>query len=88
MRQNGDDVKVDVQDNGIGIAPTDQERFFERFYRSVHALVLAMPGTGLGLAIVKQLVNIRKGQIWVRSTGVPGKGSTYSFTLTVQQTEE
>ncbi|MCK7519755.1 MAG: sensor histidine kinase [Ignavibacteriales bacterium] len=52
---NGSDqVQVDVEDNGVGIAREDQERIFERFYRGEHPLVLATPGTGLGLSIVKQ----------------------------------
>jgi signal transduction histidine kinase len=79
---------VDVQDNGIGIPPADQDRIFERFYRGEDPMVLATPGTGLGLAIVKQLVNMHKGQIWMKSTGVPGEGSTFSFTLPVYLAEE
>jgi len=82
----GDEVRVDVSDNGVGIAPEDQEQVFERFYRGENPLVLATPGTGLGLPIVKQLVEMHKGRIWMESTGKPGKGSTFSFTLPVHQT--
>ena len=78
-----DEVQVDVTDNGVGIAPTDQERIFERFYRGEHPLVLATPGTGLGLPIVKQLIEMHNGRIWMTSDGVPGQGSTFSFTLPV-----
>ncbi|MBI5951547.1 MAG: GAF domain-containing protein [Chloroflexi bacterium] len=81
-QQNGE-VQVDVQDNGVGIAPEDQARVFERFFRGEHPLVLATPGTGLGLPIVRQLVEMHKGRIWMRSTGVPGEGSTFSFTLPI-----
>ena len=77
------EVQVDVEDNGIGIAETDQERVFERFYRGDDPLVLATPGTGLGLAIVKQLVEMHNGRIWMKSEGVPGEGSTFSFTLPI-----
>jgi signal transduction histidine kinase len=80
---NGTEVQVDVVDNGVGIAPADQERVFERFYRGEHPFVLATPGTGLGLSIVKQLVEMHNGRIWVTSEGVPGQGSTFSFTLPV-----
>jgi len=80
---NGAEVQVDVQDNGMGIAPDDQERVFERFYRGENPLVLATPGTGLGLPIVRQLVQMHKGRIWMQSKGLPGEGSTFSFTLPV-----
>lgn len=75
------EVQVDVQDNGIGVKPEDQGRLFERFYRGEHPLVLATPGTGLGLPIVRQLVEMHNGRIWMKSTGVPGEGSIFSFTL-------
>jgi len=78
---NGSEVQVDVIDNGVGIAPEDQARVFERFYRGEHALVLATPGTGLGLSIVRQLVEMHNGKMWMNSKGVPGEGSTFSFTL-------
>lgn len=82
------EVQVDVVDNGIGIPPADQDRVFERFFRGEDPLVLATPGTGLGLSIVKQLVNMHKGRIWITSTGVPGEGSTFSFTLPLYQAKE
>ncbi|MCL4825640.1 MAG: HAMP domain-containing histidine kinase, partial [Anaerolineales bacterium] len=77
----GEEVQVDVSDTGVGIAPEDQERVFERFYRGEHPLVLATPGTGLGLPIVKQLVEMHRGRIWMTSKGIPGEGSTFSFTI-------
>ena len=81
-QQNGE-MQVDVQDNGVGIAPEDQTRIFDRFFRGEHPLVLATPGTGLGLPIVRQLVEMHRGRIWMTSTGVPGEGSTFSFTLPI-----
>jgi signal transduction histidine kinase len=83
----GHEVQVDVKDNGVGIALEDQERVFERFYRGEHPLVLATPGTGLGLSIVKQIVDMHKGRIWMKSTGIPGEGSTFSFTLPVYEAQ-
>jgi signal transduction histidine kinase len=74
-----------VEDNGIGVRPDDQARLFDRFFRGEHPLVLAIPGTGLGLPIVRQLVEMHKGRIWMKSTGVPGEGSTFSFTLPIQK---
>ncbi len=77
---NGSEVRVDVQDSGVGVAKKDQEKIFDRFYRGEDPLVLAAPGTGLGLSIVKQLVEMHDGRIWMESEG-KGKGSTFSFTL-------
>jgi two-component system phosphate regulon sensor histidine kinase PhoR len=76
---------VDVEDTGVGIVREDQERIFERFYRGEHPLVLATPGTGLGLAIVKQLVEMHKGRIWVKSKGIAGQGTMFSFTLPISR---
>ena len=81
--QEGEVVQVDVQDTGIGIPPEEQPRVFERFYRGENSLVMASAGTGLGLAIVKTLVEMHGGRIWLESTGVPGEGSTFSFTLPI-----
>jgi PAS domain S-box-containing protein len=80
---NGSEIQVDVQDNGVGIPQEDQPRVFDRFYRGEHPLVLATPGTGLGLPIVRQLVEMHNGRIWMHSTGVPGEGSIFSFTMPV-----
>jgi GAF domain-containing protein/nitrogen-specific signal transduction histidine kinase len=81
----GKEVQVDVKDTGVGIPVEDQSRVFERFYRGEHPLVLSTPGTGLGLSIVKQIVEMHKGRIWMKSSGVPGDGSTFSFTLPVYE---
>jgi|GEM_PF-2714135 len=72
-------VQVAVQDNGVGIAPADQERIFERFVRLDNPFVESAGGTGLGLTIVQQLLLVQGGQIWVEST--LGQGSTFTFTL-------
>jgi PAS domain S-box-containing protein len=75
----GDFLQVSVADTGIGIAPEDQEKIFDRFYRADHPLVQEVAGTGLGLSIVKSFVEMHGGKIWVESE--PGRGSTFSFTL-------
>jgi PAS domain S-box-containing protein len=88
MHSANGNVQVDVIDSGIGISLEQQERVFERFFRGEDPLVLATPGTGLGLSIVKQLVEMHHGKIWMNSNGMPGRGSTFSFTLPVADTEE
>lgn len=86
VQRLGDDfLQVDVQDTGIGIAPEEQERVFERFYRGEHPFVLATAGTGLGLALTRQLVEMHHGRIWLKS--VLGQGSTFSFTIPVYREE-
>jgi len=85
--ENGD-VQVDVQDTGVGVPLEAQERIFDRFYRGEDPLVFATPGTGLGLSVVKQIVELHHGRIWLKSNGVTGQGSTFSFTVPAYQSEE
>jgi signal transduction histidine kinase len=82
------EVQVDVVDTGIGITAEDKPRIFERFFRGEDPLVLATAGTGLGLAIVKTLIEMHHGRIWFTSSGVPGEGSVFSFTLPLQKVGE
>jgi PAS domain S-box-containing protein len=72
-------VRITVADNGLGIAPDEFTRIFDKFYQVGFASVGVREGTGLGLAICKQLVEMQKGRIWVESE--PGKGSQFHFTL-------
>jgi len=72
-------VLVSVQDDGVGIAPEDRERIFERFYQARAEHIAGHGGIGLGLTIVKHLVELHGGRVWVKSE--VGKGSKFSFTL-------
>jgi PAS domain S-box-containing protein len=78
-------VQINIQDNGIGIALKDQAHIFERFYRGEDPRVLAASGTGLGLSIVKRLVEMHHGRIWFASSGKRGEGAVFSFTLPVYE---
>jgi PAS domain S-box-containing protein len=70
---------VAVQDNGIGIATTDQARLFEKFFRVKARDTLGIKGSGLGLAIVKSIIDRHGGRIWVESR--LGQGSTFYIAL-------
>ncbi len=72
---------VTVRDTGIGIAPEDLGRIFDRFYRAPQAEASGTPGTGLGLAIVKEIVDLHGGHVEV--TSQVGVGSTFSVWLPV-----
>lgn len=71
--------KIGVKDNGVGIAPDDVEKIFERFYRVDKARTSNKAGTGLGLSIVKELIERCGGKIDVISK--EGKGTIFIFTI-------
>ncbi|HJQ36666.1 MAG TPA: HAMP domain-containing sensor histidine kinase, partial [Thermoanaerobaculia bacterium] len=75
----GDDVRVSVHDNGIGIAASEQKKIFEKFYRVGSALVHDVKGSGLGLSIVQHVVQAHGGRVEVTST--PGEGTTFTIVL-------
>jgi signal transduction histidine kinase len=77
--QDGDRVRIRVQDQGYGIQPADQAKLFDQFFRSEEPAIREQPGWGLGLNIVQRLVRLLGGDIWVEST--PGEGSTFTFTV-------
>ncbi|HTP11631.1 MAG TPA: ATP-binding protein [Anaerolineae bacterium] len=66
---------ISVKDTGIGIAPADQVRLFERFYRVKRRETVDIKGSGLGLAIVKSIAQWHRGRVWVESQ--IGEGSTF-----------
>jgi Na+/proline symporter/signal transduction histidine kinase len=72
-------VRVDVSDNGPGIAPRDQELVFEKFRQVGDTLTDKPRGTGLGLPISREIIRHFDGRLWVESE--PGRGATFSFTL-------
>ena len=78
VRPDGDGVRVEVIDHGIGIKRDDRARVFERFYKADRARVRG-GGTGLGLAISRHIVAAHGGRIGVESE--EGRGSTFWFVL-------
>ncbi|GAB4383175.1 MAG: hypothetical protein Kow00121_44620 [Elainellaceae cyanobacterium] len=76
-------ICISVTDTGIGIAPEDQPKVFEKFRQVGDTLTDKPKGTGLGLPICKQIVEHHGGRIWVNSE--PGKGSTFSFVIPIYE---
>jgi histidine kinase len=75
------DVKISIQDSGIGIPPEHLPHVFDRFYRADKSRSRrAGGGSGIGLTIARALVEAQGGRIWAESAG-DGQGSTFSFTL-------
>jgi two-component system phosphate regulon sensor histidine kinase PhoR len=68
-----------VTDTGVGIAPDDLQRIFERFYKADRAR--SGGGTGLGLSIARHIIEAHGGRIWAQST--PGVGTTVYFSIPV-----
>ena len=74
-----DKVFFSVKDSGIGIAPEDQQKIFERFYRVDKARSREMGGNGLGLSIATEILRIHNGKIFVDSE--PGHGTKFTVEL-------
>jgi two-component system phosphate regulon sensor histidine kinase PhoR len=75
----GENILVEVADDGIGIEEEEIPRIFERFYRTDKSRSRDRGGTGLGLSIVKHIIEAHNQTISVRSE--VGVGSSFSFTL-------
>jgi signal transduction histidine kinase len=76
--RNGD-VVIEVEDHGVGIAPAEQARVFEKYYRVRTPETMLVAGTGLGLTLVSHIVNAHGGRLELSSE--PNAGSTFSILL-------
>ena len=79
----GDFLRIEVADTGIGIAPEKQDQIFIAFQQGEGSASRSYSGTGLGLSISKKLVELHGGRIGVSSE--VGKGSVFSFTLPITE---
>lgn len=79
-------LRIEVEDSGIGIAESAQQRIFERFTQADETIIDKFGGTGLGLATVKQMIEDIGGDVEVRSK--LGHGSTFSISLDVGVVKE
>jgi two-component system phosphate regulon sensor histidine kinase PhoR len=84
-RAVGDRVRVEIQDNGVGLNPEDCVKVFEKFYRVPQFKAMA-PGTGLGLPLARHIVeNLHGGTLTVESQ--PGQGSLFAVELSLVRQE-
>jgi PAS domain S-box-containing protein len=74
-----ENVRVSVQDFGIGIAESHHQKIFEQFYQVTDEIEKTFPGLGIGLHITGEIIQRHNGRIWVES--MKGHGSTFIFTL-------
>jgi two-component system phosphate regulon sensor histidine kinase PhoR len=81
VREEGGEVRLWVNDPGIGVPRADLVRIFERFYKVDRARVRGRGGTGLGLSIARHVVESHGGRIWAESE--EGSGSTFVFSVPV-----
>jgi signal transduction histidine kinase/CheY-like chemotaxis protein/ligand-binding sensor domain-containing protein/AraC-like DNA-binding protein len=79
VRTDNDHAEIVVRDTGVGIAPDDLPRIFDRFYQADTSSTRRFEGTGIGLALAKELVELHGGEITVASS--TGAGSTFTARL-------
>ncbi len=85
LRRSGNLALIQVADRGVGIAPQEQKKIFEKFYRVPSQENERLPGTGLGLSLVHHIVTAHGGRVEVESA--PGEGSTFSILLPLEEGE-
>lgn len=79
IKELGEFIQVEIEDNGMGIPAKDLPLIFDRFYRADASRNSRKGGTGLGLAIAKKIIEEHSGRIW--ATSEEGKGTTIYFTV-------
>ena len=79
LRDVGDFVQVEIEDNGKGIANKDLVKIFDRFYRTDASRNSTRGGSGIGLSIVKKILEDHGGKVW--ATSKEGVGTTMYFVL-------
>ena len=80
------DIRIEIEDNGKGIAAEDLPKIFERFYRTDTSRNSAQGGSGIGLSIVKKIIEDHGGYIW--ATSKEGEGTCMHFVIRKYQEAE
>jgi signal transduction histidine kinase len=81
VSRGGDAARIEVQDNGVGLAPADALQVFERFFRADPARSSSIAGAGLGLSLAQWIAAQHGGAVAVRSR--LGEGSTFTVALPI-----
>jgi two-component system, OmpR family, sensor histidine kinase KdpD len=81
-RGEAGEMIISVSDQGMGVAPGEIKRVFDKFYRGAHLTGKQTNGTGMGLSIAKGIIEAHGGRIWVDSRF--GHGATFSFAIPVE----
>jgi PAS domain S-box-containing protein len=76
-------IEVQVEDTGIGIPLSQQNKVFNKFFRSSNVMKIDTEGTGLGLYIAKNIIEAHNGRIWFESE--ENKGTTFHFTIPIKK---
>jgi signal transduction histidine kinase len=84
---DGDKVRVDVEDSGVGISKPDQSRLFTRFFRVRDVPHDDVRGAGLGLYMAKALIEAHGERVWLEQSKL-AEGSVFSFTLPIAENQE
>jgi two-component system, OmpR family, phosphate regulon sensor histidine kinase PhoR len=79
--RKGNELRIAVEDRGLGIRSVDVAHIFEPFYRGHEAVAAQIKGSGVGLSLVKQIVEAHGGRISVKST--LGAGSVFTMHLPI-----
>lgn len=77
--REGDEIKIEVRDTGVGIAEQEQDKVFDKFFRSDNPEVQDAVGTGLGLSLAREIARLHRGDLTVSSE--LGEGSTFTALL-------
>jgi signal transduction histidine kinase len=85
LSAGGDNVRVQIADQGIGIPAGKLKRIFDRFCQVDGSTTRRFGGLGLGLAIAKAIIEAHDGRVWASSAGA-GRGSTFVFTVPMRAT--
>jgi len=83
MNSGKDNLIIKVKDSGIGIAPDDLNKIFDRFFQAKNSTKKNIEGTGIGLAIVKEYIGLMQGNIGVESN--EGKGTVFTIRIPVSK---
>ena len=78
-------VFIEIEDSGLGISKEEQNKIFDKFYRSSSGNIHNTKGTGLGLTLVKYIIDAHKGEI--KLTSEPEKGSRFSLFFPVNNND-